>query len=161
MAGAGLLLDTYTHVEAFTLDNLKAVQGDVITARRADNVESGFTATEIADGTLSTWAGGTGVWVKEWIGVNGTIASQTTAAYQPQIASLGVVYTLGGKPTMVFSGGQFLRCAAAVITTNAWAIDTVLQVDSIASKQAIYAQRDGTAAVNRWWTYIDNAALVS
>jgi len=95
------LLDTYPGAAAaYSLQALSSSfqNSDVIFARRSsDNAELGFTATEITDGTLTTWAGAGDAFVKTWYDQsgNGRNATQPTAANQPKIVSSGALVTGG------------------------------------------------------------------
>jgi len=104
-----LLLDvTPSAAAAYSLRLLRrAYASDVILARRSsDNAELGFTATEIADGTLASWAGANDAFVKTWYDQSGNArnATMTTSANQPKIVSSGSLVTENGKPAMEFDG---------------------------------------------------------
>lgn len=101
------LLDTYSAAAAYSLRQLKTGVTNVVRVRRSsDNAESDFTATEITDGTLTTWTGANNGFVVTWYDQsgNGNSATQSTAANQPQLVSSGSVLTYGGDPCVVFDG---------------------------------------------------------
>jgi len=97
------LLDTYPGAAAaYSLRVLGSsfASADLILARRSsDNAELGFTATEIIDGTLTTWAGAGDAFVKTWYDQSGSgrDATQATAARQAKIVESGSLVVGGLK----------------------------------------------------------------
>jgi len=84
--------------------------GDVILARRGgDNVEEGFTPTEISDGTLTSWtsegSGDGNGFVKTWYDQSGN-GNNATGSNQPRIVSGGVLETTNSLPSMDVSGSS-------------------------------------------------------
>jgi len=97
---AGLLLDIYpSALMAFSLESLSSsYSGDVILARRStDSAELGFTATEVSNGTLLSWASGGDVFVKTWYDQSGNAnnATQATLGSQPRIIASGIFEPFG------------------------------------------------------------------
>lgn len=101
--GASYLLDTYTAAAAYSLRQLKTGVTNVVRVRRSsDSAESDFTATEITDGTLTTWTGANDGFVVTWYDQAGSNdATQSTAGSQAQIVSSGSLITAaGGLPAV-------------------------------------------------------------
>jgi hypothetical protein len=106
---APLLLDTYTGAAAaYSLRSLSlAYGGSVVRVRRSsDNTEQDFTATQVTDGTLTTFCGAGNGFVRTWYDQsgNGYHMVQTTTTAQPLVVSSGTLRTLSAKPTLVFDG---------------------------------------------------------
>ena len=92
---------------AYSLRALSAsfVNSDIVLVRRSsDNAELGFTATEITNGTLTTWTGANDGFVVTWYDQSGNSrdATQSTAGNQPKIVSAGVLVTSGSFPAISF-----------------------------------------------------------
>jgi hypothetical protein len=107
-ATPGYLLDTYSAAAAYSLRQLKTGVTNVVRVRRSsDSAESDFTATEITDGTLTTWTGANDGFVVKWYN-QGTATSadidQTSATLQPKLVSAGTVITRGSLPAVEFDG---------------------------------------------------------
>ena len=102
------LLDTYTGAAAaYSLRDLASASlgSAVVRVRRSsDNTEQDFTATEITDGTLTTFTGAGDGFVTTWYDQsgNGVNAIQATASQQPKIVSSGVVELDNGKPCIIW-----------------------------------------------------------
>ena len=125
------ILDLYPGATAaYSLRNLRVAVANspVVEVRRSSGSPStaNFTATEVADGTLTTWVGaGNNGFVRTWYDQS-TVANnavQTTDALQPRIVNAGVLETDGGKPAIVFGAatGVSLAPAAAITTASACA----------------------------------------
>ena len=103
-----LLLDTYTGAAAaYSLRKLKTGVTNVVRVRRSnDSTEQNFTATEITDGTLTTFTGANDGLVTILYDQSGSgkNAIQTIATSQPKIVSNGVVNIDNGKPYMYTNG---------------------------------------------------------
>ena len=100
-----LLLDVYPGAAAaYSLRKIAVATTNVVEIRRSDNVIQDFTANEITDGTLSTWAAGLDAFVSVWYDQsgNGNNAEQVAALNQPKLVSLGVVIEQNSKPTLFF-----------------------------------------------------------
>lgn len=102
----GGLLDQYTGASAaYSFRELSTAWAglDVVELRRtSDSATSGFTAAEIADGTMLTWtqaAGLSGAVVKTWYDQsgNGNDVVQTLNVNQPRVVASGSEVQLGGK----------------------------------------------------------------
>lgn len=102
------LLDTYSAAAAYSLRQLKTGVTSVVRVRRSsDNAESDFTATEITDGTLTTWTGANDGFVVRWYDQAGSNnITQLTAASQPKLVSSGTVLTKGSLPAIQFDGSN-------------------------------------------------------
>ena len=109
VAAAGLILDVYNDAAAaYSLRNLKNswTTSDVVEVRRSsDNATSGFTATEVSDGTMLAWVGTGGTdngFVTTWYDQSGNAENvvQATTTKQPKIVSAGVAVVDNGKPSI-------------------------------------------------------------
>ena len=110
---SGLLFDYPGANAAFSLRNLSNTTTRVVRIRRSnDNAEQDFTATEITDGTLTTFTGANDGFLTKWYDQSNEDplrwASQNTAIYQPKLVSNGILELENGKPTLKFSGSQQL-----------------------------------------------------
>ena len=103
------LLDDYTGAAAgYSLRNLSSswTTSDVVEVRRSsDNATSGFTATEVSDGTMLAWVGTGGTdngFVTTWYDQSGNTnnAVQATTTKQPKIVSAGAVVVENSKPAL-------------------------------------------------------------
>ena len=121
------LLDDYTGAAAgYSLRNLSSswTTSDVVEVRRSsDNATSGFTATEVSDGTMLAWVGTGGTdngFVTTWYDQSGNTnnAVQATTTKQPKIVSAGAVVVENSKPALSFDGGDYFQDTFAVGTTN-------------------------------------------
>jgi surface protein len=98
----GLLAEYPGASAAYSLRNLSSTTTNVVRVRRSsDNAEQDFTATEITDGTLTTFTGANDGFITTWYNQasnTGNLIS-ATAANQPQIVSsgtsLGYIQSLG------------------------------------------------------------------
>jgi len=105
------LLDAYPGAAAaYSLRNLSILQNPyVVRVRRSsDNTESDFTATQVSDGTLTTFCGAGDGFVRTWYDQSGNNyhMTQTATAAQPLVVSSGTLQTLSAKPTLVFDGAN-------------------------------------------------------
>lgn len=112
------LLDTYSGAAAaYSLRRLTwAYGGPVVRVRRSsDNTEQDFTATQVTDGTLTTFCGAGNGFVRTWYDQsgNGRNAAQTTTANQPQIVSSGSILLVNSKPALSFDGTNDLLTFSA------------------------------------------------
>ena len=109
------LIDAYPGAAAaYSLRSLSlAYGGSVVRVRRSsDNTEQDFTATQVTDGTLTTFCGAGDGFVQTWYDQsgNGRAASMTTTTLQPQIVTSGSLVTHNSKPALSItsSRGSFL-----------------------------------------------------
>jgi hypothetical protein len=102
------LLDAYSGAAAaYSLRQLQSGSYPVVRVRRSsDNTEQDFTATQVTDGTLTTFCGAGDGFVRTWYDQsgNGRNAEQTTTASQPQIVSSGSVVATNTKPAILLDG---------------------------------------------------------
>ena len=85
--------------------------------RSSDNTEQdiGYTlAGNLNTAALATFCGSNSCFVRTWYDQsgNGRNLVQTTNSAQPRIVNAGTIYTLNTKPSLEFSGSQFLATAA-------------------------------------------------
>ena len=107
----GLLEDYPGAVAAYSLRNLSSTTTNVVRVRRSsDNTEQDFTATEITDGTLTTFTGANAGFVTTWYDQsgNGNDATQASALAQPQIVSSGFTILENGKAALEFDGNDYM-----------------------------------------------------
>lgn len=119
--GTSYLLDTYSAAAAYSLRQLKTGVTNVVRVRRSgDNAESDFTATEITDGTLTTWTGANdGFVVTLYDQVGSSNVTQSTAANQPKLVSSGVLLVDGnGNPKATFDGTNDYVTTASGFMSN-------------------------------------------
>jgi hypothetical protein len=103
------ILDTYNGAAvAYSLRKLSSSTTNVVRVRRSsDNAEQDFTATQITDGTLTSFCGVGNGFVTTWYDQSGNSndALQTSALSQPKIYDSIVGLLLeNGKPTLEFDG---------------------------------------------------------
>ena len=113
------LLDAYPGAAAaYSLRNLSwAYGGPVVRVRRSsDNTEQDFTATQITDGTLTTFCGAGNGFIRTWYDQSGNSrnATQTTTTNQPIIVSSGSLQILNSRPALSFDGSSQYLSAHAV-----------------------------------------------
>jgi hypothetical protein len=100
-----------TPLSAYSLRQLDLIDKPVVRVRRSsDNAEQDFTATQVSDGTLTTFCGAGNGFVRTWYdqGLSGTNLQQTTTASQPKIVTSGSLVQQGGKPSILYEGSQSL-----------------------------------------------------
>jgi hypothetical protein len=106
-----LLLDLYSGAAAtYSLRQLRTGVTSVVRVRRSgDNTEADFTATQVTDGTLTTWVGaGNNGFARTWYDQSGNSrdATMTVTTQQPQIVSAGVLNVVNSKPGLFFDGSN-------------------------------------------------------
>jgi hypothetical protein len=105
------LLDAYGGAAAaYSLRRLSAnYTGPVVRVRRSsDNTEQDFTATQVTDGTLTTFCGAGNGFVRTWYDQSGNAQNlgQSTTANQPQIVAAGSLIVKGTRPSLDFDGSN-------------------------------------------------------
>jgi hypothetical protein len=142
------LIDEYTGAAAaYSLRRLTFLrETPVVRVRRSsDNTESDFTATQVTDGTLTTFCGAGNGFVRMWYDQsgNGRHATQTTTANQPQIVSYGALLQTNSKPALDFNGtSQRFDMPTIAFNLNALSVNIVSKADASAS-QIAFANPDG------------------
>lgn len=113
------ILDLYPSTAgAYSLRQLSSSVTNVVRVRRSsDNAELDFTATQVIDGTLTSWVGANNGFVRTWYDQTGSgrHAIQATAALQPRIVNAGVLETDNGKPIIRFAAGNNQSLVAAMV----------------------------------------------
>jgi len=108
-AAAQLLLDEYPNAAAaYSLRELStaSVGSAIVRVRRSlDNAEQDFTATEITDGTLTTFTGANDGFVTTWYDQSGNSKNliQSSTTLQLQIVLSGVLNTQNSLPSLLGS----------------------------------------------------------
>jgi hypothetical protein len=145
---------------AYSLRNLSTTYtGNVVDVRRSsDDAEDSFTATEVADGTLTDWVGvGNDGFVSKWYDQSGNDnhATQGTAASQPKIVDGGVLLTGGidfdGVDDGLAVSGQVLTSSsfyAASVIQHATGVSTALGQNVFGQYQATTSGRFQLSATN-------------
>lgn len=107
-------------VGAYSLRSLSSNTTNVVRVRRSsDDDEADFTATEITDGTLTSWVGGSNNgFVKTWYDQsgNGNNVEETTFDNQPKIVNSGSLYLINGKPAIFVDTTNFRATIPALLT---------------------------------------------
>lgn len=111
------LLDDYTGATfAYSLRQLRTGVTNVIRVRRSsDSTEQDFTATEITDGTLTTFCGaGDGCIVTFYDqSGNGANATQSTTTLQMHLVTAGVLNTINGEPAAIGDAASYYTATLA------------------------------------------------
>ena len=93
---------------AYSLRSLSnSYAGPVVTVRRSsDDSEEGFTAAEVADGTLAAFCGAGNGFVKQWWDQSGNANHCTSSAdgVEPKVVDSGVLIAPGGVSAIRFDG---------------------------------------------------------
>lgn len=145
LLGNNFLLDTFSGAAAaYSLRKLSASTTNVVRVRRSsDDAEADFTATEVTDGTLTTWTGANDGHVVTWYDQSentGRDATQATAAAQPKIVSAGTLILKNGKPSIEFDASDdFLIGPSTLINiSNAWTIISVANENALGGNNGAY-----------------------
>ena len=117
--GESYLVDDYSPVVAYSLQQISSANPNAIRLRRGDNAESDFTATDIADGTALTWSNGGGAessvvkWYNQGTGGSTYDMVQTVAANQPRLIVSSAIWTRNGLPSIRIdsANSEYLTCA--------------------------------------------------
>jgi hypothetical protein len=136
---------------AYSLRNLSTTYtGNVVDVRRSsDDAEDSFTATEVADGTLTDWVGvGNDGFVTQWYDQSGNDnhATQGTAASQPKIVDGGSLVSGGIDFDGVNDG---LAVSGQVLTSSSFYATSVMQHatgTSTALGQNVFGQYQATTS---------------
>ena len=110
----GLLADYPGASAAYSLRNLIDTTTNVVRVRRSsDNTEQDFTATEITDGTLTTFTGANDGFVTTWYDQsgNGTDVLQSSASLKPRLVLNGVIelHVIINQQSFIVISVVFLR----------------------------------------------------
>jgi hypothetical protein len=143
---APLLIDAYPGAAAaYSLRNLSwSYGGPVVRVRRSsDNTEQDFTATQVTNGTLTTFCGAGNGFVRTWYDQsgNGRNAQQTTTANQPQLVSSGSLLLQGTRPALTFDGTNdtlLVNAPTTAFRSNPTSIILVANIASYASERCLF-----------------------
>jgi hypothetical protein len=159
---ASLILDTYTGaVAAYSLRSLKSGVTSVIKVRRSnDDAHADFTASEITDGTLTTWTGSNDGFVNTLYdqsgnGNHGVVASD---ALEPKLVNSGSVLTSGNssKPAFHFDGSNdFIPLGdfSDALNINNLSSFAVFEPDDVSSDESQILMLGGSAGGNKRWFF--------
>jgi hypothetical protein len=145
-AGSLGLLDQYAGAAAaYSLRSLTLYYtGPVVRVRRSsDNTEQDFTATQVTDGTLTTFCGAGNGFVRTWYDQSGNDRhlQQETQANQPTLVASGALQTAGGKPIAIFDTTDIL--VTNFSRTN-YAAFCVFSADSLSDNFCVPINTNGT-----------------
>jgi hypothetical protein len=141
------LLDQYGGAAAaYSLRNLSIYNtSPVVRVRRSsDNTEQDFTATQVTDGTLTTFCGAGDGFVRTWYDQsgNGRDAKQPVTTSQPKIVSSGALVTDNSLPTLNFNGtSNVLSLDDSDLVTSSYLITAVAYASN---NGPLYAQGDNS-----------------
>jgi hypothetical protein len=156
------LLDLYSGAEAAyslrVLSSSFASSAVVRVRRSSDNAEADFTATEITDGTLTTWTGANDGFVVTWYDQSGNTndVSQSTASQQPQLVASGVVVT-GGID--FDNSDDFLIGPDLSIGTGPRSVFAVARPDTVGVNADIIVQLRETSTTGGGWAITPEVAI--
>jgi hypothetical protein len=165
------LIDAYPGAtSAYSLRNLSwTYGGPVVRVRRSsDNTEQDFTATQVTDGTLTTFCGAGNGFVRTWYDQsgNGNNAQQATTSLQPSIVSSGSLVTESGKPAINFNtsflertANSFLFSVFACTVVKSSGAGITAYLGGGAFQLAFGQQQSGTFdPVNSFWAWAPSQA---
>lgn len=139
VAGTGYIVDDYSPEAAWSLREIASayVGVDIIEVERSsDSATSFFTATEITDGTLTTWVGagndGRVITLVDQTG-GGNDLTDTVGADRPRIVISGSLVTDGGLPAMDYAGTTETGVQIGTSATNSWLAGTDFSVFCVAN----------------------------
>ena len=120
--------------------------------RSSDDTEQNFTATEITDGTLTTFTGAGDGFVVTWYDQsgNGRDATQATAGSQPQIVASGALVTENSDPAIDFGPFQYLETSAVIPVTRNFTwyqASNIVTLDSELITSSGYRLQEASGAV--------------
>ena len=146
----GVLDEFIGAAAAYSLRDLTFLRGGpVVRVRRSsDNNEQDFTATQVTDGTLTTFCGAGNGFVRTWYDQsgNGFHAQQATTTAQPQI----LLSDTNSKPTISFDGSNDSLLASTALY-NQLTIFGVQRFRSTGSKIAFgYGNYKADMQISRW-----------
>lgn len=137
------LLDRYPAKVAYSLMQLKTGITYVVRVRRSsDNAEQDFRATQITDGTLTTFTGVGNGFVTTWYDQGSGIyhATQPIQANQPQIVASGVLITENNKPGIKFGATITTGLDSSTpFANNNGAVSLYLVSKPLSATQVLYA----------------------
>lgn len=153
--GTSYLLDTYSAAAAYSLRQLKTGVTNVVRVRRSsDNAESDFSASDITDGTLTTWTGANNGFVVTWYDQSGNATDynlrQTTAANQAKIVSSGSLIAFGSGYGVEFDGstdGYSTINVVSELSSAEWSYSAVHKADTNTTYNAIFNTASGSSGV--------------
>lgn len=182
-AGGPLLpLDAYPNATAaYSLRNLStSYTSAVVRIRRSsDSTEQDFTASEVVDGTMTTFCGAGDGFVRTWYDQSGnnSHAQQATTGSQPYLVHQGTLQTINGKPAL-WTGQEQLRPIPTPLINlankqNYWVMATESRATVTNTRSAMFsygtslfagiADPGSTNPINSvgfgWWNGSDVTAL--
>jgi hypothetical protein len=150
---------------AYSLRALDGYTGNVVEVYEDTGMSTqSFTAAEVSDGTLATFCGSGGGFVRTWYDQSGNSndAIQTTVGAMPQIVSSGSVITDNSLPTIDFLGTR--RLDASGLAVNSGASDfSVYAVTGDTTDDTLFDLVDSgggrlQCVINRAYSYFDGTS---
>ena len=113
-APSSYLVDDYSPSVAYSTQKIRGSATNVVRLRRtSDQAESDFSASDLTDGTATTWTGANSGHIVKWYnqGTGGSTYDlvQATAANQPKLIDVGTVILRNGIPSAYFDQGDFIE----------------------------------------------------
>jgi len=149
-APSSYLVDLYSPSVAYSTQKIASSTTNVVRLRRTpDQSESDFSASDLTDGTATTWTGVNEGYVVKWYnqGTGGSTYDlvQVSATYQPKLINLGAVILRNGIPSAHFDGVDYLN----VLATPLGQIDfSLFSVSSANSTNTIGTVFSSTSSFN-------------
>lgn len=132
-----LLLNLYSGAAAaYSLRQLRTGVTSVVRVRRSsDNTEADFTATQVTDGTLTSWVGGgNNGFVRTWYDQSGNNrhATQTGSTDQPRVVIAGSLVQTNSRPAVDFDGSNDrMDVPTIAFNMNAVTVNIVCKTDAV------------------------------
>jgi hypothetical protein len=131
------LLDRFPGAAAaYSLRNLVGTSNpSVVRVRRSsDSAEQDFTATQVTDGTLTTFCGAGNGFVRTWYDQSGNAkhATQASTASQPQLVSSGAIIVRNSKPTLLMNSSE-LFISSSLLSSQLFTLYTVVSSSNTAA----------------------------
>ena len=144
-----LIAEVFDSVSSYALRSIDSFSGAVVRVRRSsDSTEQDFTATEITDGTLTTFTGANDGFVVTWYDQKGSNnATNPTASEQPRIVNSGALETENGLPVIRFLSTNLITIGGTIAdfingTDLPNSIISIAGTDDLVTQQIIYALND-------------------
>jgi hypothetical protein len=159
--GGGYIVDDHSPEAAYSLREVASayVDVDIVEVKRSsDSALSYFTATEITDGTLTTWVGagndGRVVTLVDQTGGGNDLVS-SVGIVEPRIVISGSLVTDGGLPAMDYAGATEDSVQLRTDVANSWlagsdfSVFCVANANSATRTQYIWANSLGVTGQKR------------
>lgn len=149
---------------AYSLRQLDPTVNAVVRVRRSsDNAEQDFTATQVTDGTLTTFCGAGDGFVRTWYDQsgNGQNATQATSGNQPRIVISGQLVIEQGKPAIDFNGSTS-RLPTALAEPASYTVFCIARARTAAGAGRVFGYQAfrsvGTFGSGSTWGFFSNSS---